>query len=148
MKLPSYVLECLNALEAAGYPAYVVGGCVRDACLGLQPHDYDICTAAVPQQTEAVFAGKKLVLAGEKHGTVGVVTAGGVVEITTFRTEGAYRDNRHPDWVKFVDSVESDLARRDYTVNAMAYSPTRGFADPFGGRVDLESKVLRRWATL
>ena len=143
MKLPSYVLECLNALEAAGYPAYVVGGCVRDACLGLQPHDYDICTAAVPQQTEAVFAGKKLVLAGEKHGTVGVVTAGGVVEITTFRTEGAYRDNRHPDWVKFVDSVESDLARRDYTVNAMAYSPTRGFADPFGGRVDLESKVLR-----
>ena len=77
MKLPSYVLECLNALEAAGYPAYAVGGCVRDACLGLQPHDYDICTAAVPQQTEAVFAGKKLVLAGEKHGTVGVVTAGG-----------------------------------------------------------------------
>jgi len=76
MKLPSYVLECLNALEAAGYPAYAVGGCVRDACLGLQPHDYDICTAAVPQQTEAVFAGKKLVLAGEKHGTVGVVTAG------------------------------------------------------------------------
>lgn len=72
MKLPSYVLECLNALEAAGYPAYAVGGCVRDACLGLQPHDYDICTAAVPQQTEAVFAGKKLVLAGEKHGTVGV----------------------------------------------------------------------------
>ena len=143
MKLPSYVLECLNALEAAGYPAYVVGGCVRDACLGLQPHDYDICTAAVPQQTEAVFAGKKLVLAGEKHGTVGVVTAGGVVEITTFRTEGAYRDNRHPDWVKFVDSVEDDLARRDYTVNAMAYSPTRGFADPFDGRVDLESKVLR-----
>ena len=143
MKLPSYVLECLNALEAAGYPAYAVGGCVRDACLGLQPHDYDICTAAVPQQTEAVFAGKKLVLAGEKHGTVGVVTAGGVVEITTFRTEGAYRDNRHPDWVKFVDSVESDLARRDYTVNAMAYSPTRGFADPFDGRVDLESKVLR-----
>ena len=143
MKLPSYVLECLNALEAAGYPAYAVGGCVRDACLGLQPHDYDICTAAVPQQTEAVFAGKKLVLAGEKHGTVGVVTAGGVVEITTFRTGGAYPDNPHPDWVKFVDSVESDLARRDYTVNAMAYSPARGFADPFGGRGDLESKVLR-----
>ena len=143
MKLPSYVLECLSALENAGYPAYAVGGCVRDACLGLQPHDYDICTAATPQQTEAVFAGKRLVLAGEKHGTVGVVTAGGVVEITTFRTEGAYRDNRHPDWVKFVDSVESDLARRDYTVNAMAYSPTRGFADPFGGRGDLEAKVLR-----
>ena len=143
MKLPSYVLEYLNALEAAGYPAYAVGGCVRDACLGLQPHDYDICTAATPRQTEAVFAGKKLVLAGEKHGTVGVVTAGGVVEITTFRTEGAYRDNRHPDWVKFVDNVESDLARRDYTVNALAYSPTRGFADPFGGQADLQNHILR-----
>ena len=143
MKLPAFVLECLDALENAGFPAYVVGGCVRDACLGLQPHDYDICTAAMPGQTEAVFAGKKLVLAGVKHGTVGVVTAGGVVEITTFRTEGAYRDNRHPDWVKFVNSVESDLARRDYTVNAMAYSPKRGFADPFGGRADLEARVLR-----
>ena len=143
MKLPGFVLACLDALEEAGYPAYVVGGCVRDACLGLQPHDYDICTAALPEQTEMVFAGFPLVLAGKKHGTVGVVTEMGVVEITTFRTEGAYRDNRHPDWVKFVSSVEGDLARRDYTVNAMAYSPKRGFADPFGGRVDLENRVLR-----
>ena len=143
MKLPGFVLACLDALEKAGYPAYVVGGCVRDACLGLQPHDYDICTAALPEQTETVFAGYPLVLTGKKHGTVGVVTEMGVVEITTFRTEGAYRDNRHPDWVKFVSSVEGDLARRDYTVNAMAYSPKRGFADPFGGRVDLENRVLR-----
>lgn len=143
MKLPGFVLACLDALEKAGYPAYVVGGCVRDACLGLQPHDYDICTAALPEQTETVFAGYPLVLAGEKHGTVGVVTEMGVVEITTFRTEGAYRDNRHPDWVKFVSSVEGDLARRDYTVNAMAYSPIRGFADPFGGRADLKNRVLR-----
>ena len=143
MKLPGFVLACLDALEKAGYPAYVGGGCVRDACLGLQPHDYDICTAALPEQTETVFAGFPLVLAGKKHGTVGVVTEMGVVEITTFRTEGAYRDNRHPDWVKFVSSVEGDLARRDYTVNAMAYSPKRGFADPFGGRVDLENRVLR-----
>ena len=143
MKLPGFVLACLDALEGAGYPAYVVGGCVRDACLGLQPHDYDICTAALPEQTETVFAGYPLVLTGKKHGTVGVVTEMGVVEITTFRTEGAYRDNRHPDWVKFVSSVEGDLARRDYTVNAMAYSPKRGFADPFGGRVDLENRVLR-----
>ena len=143
MRLPAFVSDCLDALENAGFPAYVVGGCVRDACLGLTPQDYDICTAAAPSQTEAVFAGKKLVLAGEKHGTVGVVTAGGVVEITTFRTEGAYRDNRHPDWVKFVDRVEDDLARRDFTINAMAYSPKRGFADPFDGRHDLENRVLR-----
>ena len=143
MRLPAFVSDCLDALEAAGFPAYVVGGCVRDACLGREPHDYDICTAAAPSQTEAVFSGKRLVLAGEKHGTVGVVTSGGVVEITTFRTEGAYRDNRHPDWVEFVDSVETDLARRDFTVNAMAYSPKRGFADPFGGRQDLENRVLR-----
>ncbi|MGM9550544.1 MAG: CCA tRNA nucleotidyltransferase [Faecousia sp.] len=143
MNLPEFILDCLDALERAGFSAYAVGGCVRDACLGLQPHDYDICTAALPEQTRRVFAGKKLVLTGEKHGTVGVVTEGGVVEITTFRTEGAYRDNRHPDWVKFVPEVESDLARRDFTINAMAFSPRRGFADPFGGREDLKKHVLR-----
>ena len=143
MNLPQYVTQCLDALESAGYASYAVGGCVRDACLGLTPHDYDLCTAALPEQTEAVFAGKQLVLAGKKHGTVGVVTDCGVVEITTFRTEGDYRDNRHPNWVSFVPEVEQDLARRDYTMNAMAYSPKRGFADPFGGRADLRAKVLR-----
>ena len=143
MFLPDSILECLDALENAGYAAYAVGGCVRDACLGLTPHDYDLCTSALPRETEAVFGNKRLVLAGEKHGTVGVVTDFGVVEITTFRTEGAYRDNRHPDWVEFVSDVERDLARRDFTVNAMAYSPKRGFADPFGGREDLKNKVLR-----
>lgn len=143
MNLPQYVTQCLDALEKAGYASYVVGGCVRDACLGLTPHDYDLCTAALPEQTEAVFAEKRLVLAGKKHGTVGVVTDCGVVEITTFRTEGDYRDNRHPEWVRFVPEVEQDLARRDYTMNAMAYSPKRGFADPFGGRADLRAKVLR-----
>ncbi len=143
MNLPQYVTQCLDALEKAGYASYVVGGCVRDACLGLTPHDYDLCTAALPEQTEAVFAEKQLVLAGKKHGTVGVATDCGVVEITTFRTEGDYRDNRHPSWVSFVPEVEQDLARRDYTMNAMAYSPKRGFADPFGGRADLRAKVLR-----
>ena len=143
MVLPEYILECLDALENAGFAAYAVGGCVRDACLGLTPHDYDLCTAALPEQTEAVFADRRLVLAGKKHGTVSVVTDGDVVEITTFRTEGAYRDNRHPDWVAFVPNVEEDLARRDFTVNAMAYSPKRGFADPFGGREDLQNRVLR-----
>ena len=143
MRLPQYVKDCLDALENAGFAAYAVGGCVRDACLGLSPHDFDLCTSALPEETEAVFGEKKLVLAGKKHGTVGVVTEGGVVESTTFRTEGAYQDNRHPDWVAFVPDVEADLARRDFSVNAMAYSPKRGFADPFGGRKDLEKKVLR-----
>jgi len=143
MFLPGYVLACMDALEGAGFAAYAVGGCVRDACLGLTPHDYDLCTSALPEQTEAVSHDRQLVLAGKKHGTVGVITEGGVVEITTFRTEGQYRDNRHPDWVDFVETVEADLARRDFTVNAMAYSPTRGFADPFGGRKDLKNKVLR-----
>ena len=143
MVLPAYVAACLDALENAGFAAYAVGGCVRDACLGLTPHDFDLCTAALPEETERVFGDHKLVLAGKKHGTVGVVTDGGVVEITTFRTEGEYRDNRHPDWVDFVPDIEADLARRDFTVNAMAYSPKRGFADPFGGREDLENHVLR-----
>ena len=143
MHLPEYVRRCLMALENAGFACYAVGGCVRDSVLGLTPHDYDLCTAAKPEQIKAVFAGERMVLAGEKHGTVGIITENGVVEITTFRTEGGYADNRHPDWVEFVDEIEGDLARRDFTVNAMAYSPIRGFADPFGGREDLKNKVLR-----
>ena len=143
MKIPEYVLACLNRLEEAGFAAYIVGGCVRDNLLGLEPNDYDLCTNALPDQTEAIFSDHKLVLAGKKHGTVGVITEGGVVEITTFRTEGNYTDNRHPEWVEFVPNIEDDLARRDFTVNAMAYSPTRGLADPFGGQEDLKNKILR-----
>ncbi len=143
MYLPEHVLRCIERLENAGFAAYAVGGCVRDALQGLQPHDYDLCTAALPEQTQAVFAGCDLVLAGVRHGTVGVITDGGVVEITTFRTEGGYADNRHPEWVRFVPEIEADLARRDFTVNAMAYSPMRGFADPFGGQRDLREKLLR-----
>ncbi len=143
MKLPEYALFCLETLENAGFAAYAVGGCVRDACLGLVPQDFDLCTAALPEETEAVFSQYPLVLAGKKHGTVGVVLAGTVVEITTFRREGTYRDNRHPEWVEFVPDIRQDLRRRDFTVNAMAFSPRRGFADPFGGRADLEQGVLR-----
>ena len=143
MHLPTDVKRCIDALEAAGFAAYAVGGCVRDSLLGLTPADYDLCTSALPEQTEAVFQDCKLVLAGKKHGTVGVVTGGGVVEITTFRNEGAYLDNRHPEWVEFVEDITGDLARRDFTVNAMAYSPTRGFADPFGGQEDLKNRILR-----
>ena len=143
MHLPDYVRVCLDALEEAGFQAWAVGGCVRDAILGLTPNDYDLCTDARPDQTEAVFAGYSLILNGKKHGTVGVIVDKNVVEITTFRTEGNYRDNRHPEWVEFVPDIEQDLARRDFTVNAMAWSPKRGFADPFGGREDLKNHVLR-----
>ena len=143
MILPDYVAHCLESLEQAGFTAYAVGGCVRDSLLGLVPHDFDLCTSALPEQTEAVFSGHRLVLAGKKHGTIGVVYGTDVVEITTFRTEGDYRDNRHPGWVAFVPDVAQDLARRDFTVNAMAYSPARGYADPFGGREDLHKGILR-----
>ena len=143
MELPQYVLECIRALEQAGHAAYLVGGCVRDRFLGLEPQDYDLCTDAQPEQTQAVFAHRGLVLAGLKHGTVGVIYPQGVVEITTYRTEGGYADARHPDWVRFVSSVEEDLARRDFTVNAMAWSPSRGLKDPFGGMQDLRDHILR-----
>ena len=143
MYIPNSVLELINKLEEAGYETWVVGGCVRDHLMGNAPHDYDCCTAAAPEAMQAIFADRQLVLAGLKHGTVGVVTADGVVEITTFRTEGGYLDARHPDWVRFVRDVKEDLARRDFTVNAMAYSPRRGLCDPFGGQEDLKNGLLR-----
>lgn len=143
MALPEYVLGCLERLEKAGFRAWAVGGCVRDACLGKTPHDFDLCTDALPEQIQAAFPDRELVLAGVKHGTVGVVTPEGVVEITTLRTEGDYRDGRHPQWVKFVPELREDLLRRDFTINAMAWNPREGLQDPFGGREDLETGILR-----
>ena len=143
MFLPKKVQFCMQTLRQAGFEAYAVGGCVRDSLLGLTPHDYDMCTNALPQETADLFAGHTLVRSGEKHGTIGVVVDGEVLEITTFRTEGGYQDSRHPDWVKFVSRIEEDLSRRDFTVNAMAYCPERGYIDPFGGREDLQNKILR-----
>ncbi len=143
MHLPGEVQQCIRRLEEAGYSAYAVGGCVRDQLLGLEPHDYDLCTSAVPEQICQVFSDCKLVHSGEKHGTVGVVLGRQVYEITAYRTEGSYTDGRHPDWVKFVGRVEEDLARRDFTINAMAYSPAKGYIDPWGGKKDLEDRVLR-----
>ncbi len=137
------MLPLLQRLEDAGFPTYAVGGCVRDWLLGLEPHDYDLCTAATPAEMKTLFADHRQVLAGEKHGTVGIITPEGVVEITTFRTESDYTDNRHPNQVAFVRSVEEDLARRDFTVNAMAFSPIRGLQDPFGGAADLKNRILR-----
>lgn len=143
MPLPEPVMECIRRLEDGGYSAYVVGGCVRDHLLGLTPHDYDLCTNAKPEDICRLFSDFSLVRNGEKHGTIGVVIEGSVYEITTYRTEGGYSDSRHPDWVEFVDSIREDLSRRDFTVNAMAYSPTRGYADPFDGQADLKNKCLR-----
>ncbi len=143
MELPENVLYCIEALEKNGYTAYVVGGCVRDHLLGRKPHDYDLCTSAKPEDICRIFQNHQLVHSGEKHGTVGVVMDKTVYEITTYRTEGEYSDNRHPDQVTFVDNIREDLGRRDFTVNAMAYSPLRGYEDPFGGRQDLKAKCLR-----
>ncbi len=143
MLIPGHIQFCMERLESAGFEVYAVGGCVRDSYLRLIPQDYDLCTSALPEQTEAVFSDQRLVLSGKKHGTVGVVIDGDVVEITTFRAEGLYTDNRHPDRVEFVPHVETDLARRDFTVNAMAYSPREGLIDPFGGQADLGRQILR-----
>ena len=143
MVLPESVQLCIRSLEKAGFEAYVVGGCVRDHLLGHKAQDYDLCTSAKPEEICNVFASYKLVRNGEKHGTIGVVFPDGVCEITTFRAEGAYSDSRHPDWVAFVTRLEDDLKRRDFTINAMAYSPSRGLVDPYGGRQDLKNRVLR-----
>ena len=143
MMLPQAVLYCIQSLEAAGFQGFAVGGCVRDSLLGLCPADYDLCTDAKPEDICNVFAAHQLLHHGQKHGTVSVVLDGQVYEITTFRTEGDYTDARHPGWVTFVPNVEEDLARRDFTINAMAYHPKLGYIDPFGGQADLQNKVLR-----
>ena len=143
ISVPAHAARALEALEAAGWESWAVGGCVRDALLGLSPHDWDLCTAAAPEQVLACFAGKRLLETGRKHGTVTLLTPDGPLEITTFRRDGAYTDRRHPDGVEFVARLEEDLARRDFTVNAMAYHPRRGLRDPFGGREDLDAGILR-----
>ncbi len=143
MQLSDSAAAILKRLEENGYEAYAVGGCVRDSLLGLPPHDFDICTAALPEQMLAVFSDVTCIPTGLQHGTVTVVWEGQPLEITTYRTEGCYSDSRHPDRVEFVRSVEADLARRDFTVNAMAYHPQRGLVDPFGGEADLKLGLLR-----
>ena len=133
----------LHTLHAAGHAAYAVGGCVRDSLLGLAPHDWDLCTSALPQQVMELFGAEQCIPIGLQHGTVTVKRGGALYEITTFRTEGAYTDGRHPDEVHFVPDVRQDLARRDFTINAMAYNETEGLIDPFGGQADLQSGIVR-----
>ena len=121
ISIPAAASRLLGALRRAGFEAYVVGGCVRDSLLGRTPGDWDICTSARPEQVRTVFSAYRQILTGEKHGTVAVIVGGTPYEITTYRVDGQYHDSRHPDAVQFVPQVQPDLARRDFTINAMAY---------------------------
>ena len=142
VKIPEHAAQVLSALEGAGFGAWCVGGCVRDSLLGRTPQDWDVTTAAVPERVLAIF-GDRAVPTGLAHGTVTVRTAGGVVEVTTLRRDGTYRDHRRPQSVTFTDSLEEDLCRRDFTVNAMALDLRGELADPLGGRADLDAGLLR-----
>lgn len=141
--LPGPVEKALRFLEQAGYEAWVVGGCTRDALLGAEPHDWDITTSALPEETLSVFSGFRTIETGLKHGTVAVLLDEMLLEITTYRVDGTYRDSRHPDEVTFTGTLGDDLARRDFTMNAIAYSPVRGYADLYGGAEDIEHHLIR-----
>ncbi len=142
--IPEYVERIIKRLEAYGFEAFVVGGCVRDSILGIMPHDWDVCTSALPEQTAEVLGGEfHIIPTGIKHGTVTAVAHGEAAEITTFRTDGLYTDCRRPESVSFVGDVKDDLCRRDFTINAMAYNLKRGLVDLFGGREDLKCGIIR-----
>lgn len=141
--IPNDVKFIIKNLEDAGFEAFVVGGCVRDSMLGLEPKDWDVATSAKPDDIKSIFNSFQLVLDGEAHGTVGVVINNVKYEITTYRVDGKYCDNRHPENVSFTNSIELDLARRDFTINAMAYNDLRGLVDPYNGMKDLSFKALR-----
>ncbi len=147
MKYPDYVKNCIELLEKSGYSAYAVGGAVRDGLLGKEPSDWDVTTSAKPEQTLEVFKDFRTIPTGIKHGTVTVLFSVGEknvpIEITTFRVDGEYRDSRHPESVAFSNDVRDDLSRRDFTVNAMAFNEKEGVIDAFGGKLDLENRVIR-----
>ena len=143
IRLDAGAAALLARLHGAGYAAYAVGGCVRDSLLGRTPQDWDLCTSARPEQVLALFGEGQCIPTGLQHGTVTIKYGGQLYETTTFRTEGAYTDGRHPDEVHFVPDVRQDLARRDLTINAMAYNDAEGLIDPFGGQQDLQQGILR-----
>lgn len=143
MDMPKNVDTAINLLQSAGFEAYAVGGCVRDSLLGKIPNDWDITTSAKPEDMKSVFADFHCIDTGIKHGTVTVVIDGEPLEITTFRLDGEYEDNRHPKSVTFTSNLGADLGRRDFTVNAMAYSKKTGTVDLFGGQNDLKNKIIR-----
>ena len=141
--IPEEIKYIISTLEESGYKAYIVGGCVRDTIMGREPKDYDVTTDATPDVTSEIFSADKVIDTGSKHGTVTVIHNGVHVEVTTFRKESVYSDGRHPDSVVFSDSIEEDLSRRDFTINAMAYNDSEGIVDPFGGRGDIEKRIIR-----
>lgn len=143
MNVPSYITVLLDRLSECGFKGYPVGGCVRDTLLGKQPGDYDITTNATPQEMLSVFANYRCIETGIKHGTLTVVSDGNNVEITAFRVDGDYKDNRHPTEVTFTRNINDDLSRRDFTANAMAFDRGKGVIDLFGGREDLQNKIIR-----
>ena len=143
MDMPKNVDIAINLLQSADFEAYAVGGCVRDSLLGKTPNDWDITTSAKPEDMKSVFAEFHCIDTGIKHGTVTVVIDGEPLEITTFRLDGEYEDNRHPKSVTFTSNLGADLGRRDFTVNAMAYSKMTGTVDLFGGQNDLKNKIIR-----
>ncbi|AVM70350.1 CCA tRNA nucleotidyltransferase [Lachnospiraceae bacterium oral taxon 500] len=141
IEIPPVVAEVLEILQASGEQAYIVGGCVRDSIMGQVPKDWDITTSARPLRVKQLFP--RTVDTGIKHGTVTVLHRREAVEVTTFRVDGQYEDHRHPKAVSFSESLKEDVARRDFTVNAMAYSPQRGVIDYFGGQDDLKKGLIR-----
>ena len=142
INIPTAANELIHTLQKNGHSAYVVGGCVRDSILGRNPHDWDICTSATPDEMLEIFKDRKIIETGLQHGTVTVVVGGESFEITTYRIDGTYSDNRRPDSVTFTDKLVEDLKRRDFTINAMAYNDTEGLIDPFNGLVDIEYEKI------
>ena len=141
--LPQNVKTITDILKNNGHEAFIVGGCVRDALMGIIPHDWDICTSAKPEQVKECFKDFNMFDSGIKHGTISIVIDKEVYEVTTYRIDGEYTDNRHPQNVTFTDDITQDLARRDFTINAMAYNIEKGLVDPFKGQDDLNNKIIR-----
>lgn len=143
INMPSEAKTIIDILEHDGYEAYIVGGCVRDSLMGKVPHDWDICTSALPEQVMESFKTCEIIPTGLKHGTVTIIINGKPYEVTTYRIDGEYKDNRRPESVEFVSDLRKDLERRDFTINAMAYNPIKGLVDLFGGQEDIKNKVIR-----
>ena len=143
INLPPKVRYIINKIYQNNYEAYIVGGCVRDAILGFEPNDYDITTSASPNTIQEIFKDFKCIETGIEHGTVSVLMEDEIFEITTYRIEGEYKDHRRPEKVDFTDRLEEDLKRRDFTINAMAYNEKKGLIDLFGGKEDLNNKIIK-----
>lgn len=141
--IPRQINQIMDSMNRAGHQVFIVGGCVRDILMGRAPEDWDLCTSARPEEIKECFSGAETIDIGMAHGTIAVIIDGKPIEITTYRIDGEYRDSRHPEKVTFTTDIEEDLARRDFTINSMAYNKERGLVDPFGGRMDIRKQVIR-----